>query len=58
MALANRLDHDRPAAASRLGWRCFQLGLAFLASSALIGALLLLVALLQLLFPEARVLRL
>ena len=43
--LGRRLDQDRPAAAAPLGWRCFQLGLVFLASSALIGALLLLVAL-------------
>jgi hypothetical protein len=44
-SLGPRLDHERPAAAAPLGWRCFQLGMLFLASSALIAALFLLVAL-------------
>ena len=42
-----RLDQHRPPAAAPLGWRCFQLGLLFLPSSALIAGLLLLVALIQ-----------
>jgi len=45
-ALDARLLEHRPEAASRLGWRCFQLGMALLASSALLAGLLLLVALL------------
>ncbi len=36
----------RPDGANRLGWRCFQLGLSLLASSALLAGLLLFVALL------------
>lgn len=36
---------ERPAQAHPLGWRCFQLGLLLLASSALLGSLLLLWAL-------------
>jgi O-antigen ligase len=39
------LDRDRPEAASPLGWRCIQLGGLFVASSALVAGLLLLVAL-------------
>lgn len=42
-----QLDGDRPPGASPLGWRCFQLGLLLLASSALCAALLLVVALIQ-----------
>jgi len=45
--LRDRLDGARPETASPLGWRCFQLGVLFLASSALIAGLLLLVALIQ-----------
>ncbi|NQV11667.1 MAG: O-antigen ligase family protein [Cyanobacteria bacterium] len=40
-----RLDSVRPETASPLGWRCFQLGMFLLASSALLGGLFLLVAL-------------
>ena len=40
-----RLDATRPEGASPLGWRCFQLGLLLLASSALLAGILLLVAL-------------
>lgn len=40
-----QLGGDRPERAHPLGWRCFQLGLLLLASSALLSALLLLVAL-------------
>ncbi|MCP9841520.1 O-antigen ligase family protein [Synechococcus sp. J7-Johnson] len=40
-----RLDATRPEGASPLGWRCFQLGLLLLASSALLAGVLLLVAL-------------
>ena len=43
--LFQRLDAGRPGAAHPLGWRCFQLGLLLLASSALLAGLLLLVAL-------------
>ncbi len=43
---AHLLGH-RPADASPLGWRCFQLGLFLLASSAFLGGLLLFVALIQ-----------
>ena len=43
------LDHHllahRPPVATDVGWRCFQLGLLLLASSAFLGGLLLLVAL-------------
>jgi O-antigen ligase len=46
-ALAQRLDAGRPEGTARFGWRCFQLGLLFLASSAFIAGLLLLVALIQ-----------
>lgn len=42
-----RLRAGRPAEASPLGWRCFQLGLLLLPSSALLGGVLLFVALLQ-----------
>ena len=42
-----RLDRERPEGAAPLGWRCFQLGLFVLPSSALIAGLLLLVALIQ-----------
>lgn len=44
-AVLSRLDTARPQAASPLGWRCFQLGVFLLASSALLAGLLLLVAL-------------
>ena len=40
-----RLDAARPEGAAPLGWRCFQLGLLLLASSALLAGVLLLVAL-------------
>jgi len=40
------LDGERPEPAHPLAWRCFQLGLFFLASSALIAGVLLFVALL------------
>ena len=40
-----RLAERRPEGASPLGWTCFQIGLLFLASSALLGGLFLLVAL-------------
>jgi len=39
------LDENAPLPASRWGWRCFQLGLFFLPSSALLGSLLLFPAL-------------
>ncbi len=42
-----RLRAFRPAGASPLGWRCFQLGLLLLPSSALLGGALLFVALIQ-----------
>ena len=45
VALDQRLLAHRPPDASPLGWRCFQLGLGLLASSAFLAALLLLVAL-------------
>ena len=44
-ALDSRLQQHRPAEASPLGWRCFQLGLLLLASSAFLAGLLLFVAL-------------
>jgi hypothetical protein len=44
-ALDQRLLAHRPPDASPLGWRCFQLGLGLLASSAFLAALLLLAAL-------------
>ena len=40
-----QLDAARPGAAAPLGWRCFQLGVFVLPSSALIAGVLLLVAL-------------
>ena len=40
------LDQNRPSLASSRGWRCFQLGLFLLPSSALLGSLLLFPALL------------
>ena len=43
--LLRRLDGGRPQHAPPLGWRCFQLGLLLLASSAFLAGLLLLVAL-------------
>ena len=46
-ALATRLDRQRPDHAAPLGWRCFQLGVFMLPSSALVAAALLFVALLQ-----------
>lgn len=46
-ALLKRLDRHRPELAAPLGWRCFQLGVFVLPSSALLAALLLFVALLQ-----------
>jgi O-antigen ligase len=45
--LDRQLLRDRPPAATPLGWRCFQLGLLLLPSSALLAALLLLLALIQ-----------
>ena len=45
--LLTRLDRQRPAVAAPRGWRCFQLGVFVLPSSALVAALLLLVALVQ-----------
>jgi hypothetical protein len=42
-----RLDGQRPSGADRLGWRCFQLGVFFLPSSALFAAVLLFPALIQ-----------
>lgn len=45
--LFQRFDAGRPNGASPLGWRCFQIGLLFLASSAFIAGMLLLVALIQ-----------
>jgi O-antigen ligase len=42
-----RLGQHRPPEASPLGWRCFQLGLLLLASSAFLGGLLLFVSLVQ-----------
>ncbi|MFN5194745.1 MAG: O-antigen ligase family protein [Cyanobacteriota bacterium] len=45
--LPDRLDHHRPTGADPLGWRCFQLGLFLLPASALLGGLLLFVALIQ-----------
>jgi hypothetical protein len=44
-ALDRRLLAHRPEAASPLGWRCFQLGLLLLASSAFLAGLFLFVAL-------------
>ena len=41
------LDLERPSQAAPLGWRCFQLALLLLPSSALLAGLLLLVALIQ-----------
>ena len=46
-ALDRQLLRDRPPGANPAGWRCFQLGLLLLPSSALLAALLLLVALIQ-----------
>ena len=46
-ALDGHLLAQRPPGAAALGWRCFQLGLLLLASSAFLGSLLLFVALLQ-----------
>ncbi|MFN5160896.1 MAG: ligase, partial [Cyanobacteriota bacterium] len=46
-ALDRALSADGPSEAPLLGWRCFQLGLLLLASSAFLGGLLLFVALLQ-----------
>jgi hypothetical protein len=43
--LEAQLQSERPPEAHPLGWRCFQLGLLVLASSALIGSVLFLVAL-------------
>ncbi len=45
LAFLPRLDAARPQGATPLGWRCFQLGIFLLASSALLGGLSLLVAL-------------
>ena len=45
--LGERLDAGRPEGAAPLGWRCFQIALLFLASSAFIAGLLLVVALIQ-----------
>jgi O-antigen ligase len=46
-ALDERLLAHRPAAATPLGWRCFQLGLFLLASSAFLAGLALLLALIM-----------
>lgn len=46
-ALARHLDAGRPEGTAPLGWRCFQIGLLCLASSAFLAGLLLLVALIQ-----------
>jgi hypothetical protein len=46
-ALDRALSADCPSEGPLLGWRCFQLGLLLLASSAFLGGLLLFVALLQ-----------
>ena len=48
------LDGEAPLPASRIGWRCFQLGLFFLPSSALLGSLLLFPALVLGSFGRAR----
>lgn len=45
--LRQRLDEERPPGADPLAWRCFQLGLLVLASSALLASALLLVALVR-----------
>ena len=45
--LLQRLDAQRPPQADPLGWRCFQLGIFVLPSSALFAALLLFPALIQ-----------
>ena len=45
--LGRQLDQQRPEGAQPLAWRCFQLGVFTLASSALIASALLLVALVQ-----------
>ncbi|MFM1800345.1 MAG: hypothetical protein RLZZ117_2623 [Cyanobacteriota bacterium] len=45
--LAGRLAQRRPEGASPVGWTCFQIGLLLLASSALLGGLFLLQALIQ-----------
>ena len=45
--LLQRLDAERPLQADPLGWRCFQLGMFVLPSSALFAALLLFPALIQ-----------
>ncbi|MEB3332490.1 MAG: O-antigen ligase family protein [Synechococcaceae cyanobacterium] len=44
-ALDRRLLADRPDGATRLGWRCFQIGMLLLASSSFLACLFLLVAL-------------
>jgi len=46
-ALGHQLDRQRPELAAPLGWRCFQLGVFVLPSSALVAAALLFVALVQ-----------
>jgi hypothetical protein len=46
-SLDGHLLAPRPPGAAAVGWRCFQLGLLLLASSAFLGGLLLFVALLQ-----------
>ncbi len=43
----DRIDAARPIAASRWGWRCFQIGLFLLPSSALLGGVLLFPSLLM-----------
>jgi O-antigen ligase len=43
--IQERLAENRPAAATALGWACFQVGMLLLASSALLGGIALLVAL-------------
>ena len=46
-SLRGRLDDSRPEGAAPLGWRCFQLGVLVLPTSALLSGLLLLLALIQ-----------
>ena len=43
--IQERLAQDRPPGAAAMGWSCFQVGVLLLASSALLGGLFLLVAL-------------
>ena len=45
--MIQRIDSSRPLEASRWGWRCFQIGLFLLPSSALLASLLLFPSLLM-----------